>query len=339
MYYMENKKTFNISYELETINDIVISVKVKGFILNYNSNDYIITLHRYYPLSKIKVEETNANVIINSSWNELLILENNINFEHKIKNIKLSLPAIGEDVFCESNNLIVSDYSMFNLYNLPFYPRILYIKLTNTSEKIYYAGLPVFQKDGKLIGIVSNIIKNEIFVLPSYYIIKSFQKTRNDKIFGITMTEDLNKIDKYNVCDKIVYHNVLGIKIPVDVYFMLEGDANKTVLLNKIIEKRYEEQNYFPMGFERSLIKEKNNYIVNATLLIVLKTINNRIISYFINFIKTHIGKKIQLIVNKEEFSSALSNLTINDLMIEQENFINHKITLNETIYDIKMFV
>jgi hypothetical protein len=329
----------NINFEI-SINDLVINNLVKGFILNYKSIDYIITLHQYYPLDKIKVDDVDANIIINSSWNELLILKNNTDYEEKIKNFKLALPVIGEDVFCESNNLVVSDYSLVNLYNLPFYPRILYLKLKNDSNKIYYPGLPVFQKDGKLIGIVSSTIRNEIFVLPSYYIIKSLKKSCNDKIYGISLNEQIKKINKYNVNDeKTVYHNALGIKIPIDVYFMLEGDINKTVLINKNIEKRYQELNNFPMGIERYLLIENNNYIVNATLLIVLKTINNRIISNFINFIKIHIGENIQLSITKQDFSSVINNLILDDLNIEQENMINQETIIDDAIYYIKMFV
>jgi len=339
-----NNQTVKINYTLDIIDDVNIDVNLNGFILNYNSIDYIITLHNYGPVYNIKIGNTDANILINSScnilinssWNELLILENNLEtpVNQKIKNVKLGLPEISQELYCNNDKYTVYGYSFNNINNIPLYPRILYIKIKCDADNIKnIVGSPVFQKDGKLVGILANTIYDDfVYVLPSYYIIKTLQKECNDKIYKINHNS-INKINKYIVNNNSIYHNTLGIRVPLDVYTTLEGDENKMVIINKNEEQRYIEINMPNISNERFLKKENENYIVNAALLITLKVINNRITSNFINFVKSHLNEKILLNIKKNELSNDIGNLSLDDL-----NVINQQITINNQIYDFKMF-
>ena len=134
--------------------DIDINIKLKGFILNYESKNYMITLHSYYPIKNIIINDTilekNHN-IIESSWNGLLIIKNIFDDSNYIKiKIKKSLPYINQELYCNNDQLRVIDYSYNNINNIPLYPRLLYIKVI--SNETHCKGMPVFQKNGKLIG-------------------------------------------------------------------------------------------------------------------------------------------------------------------------------------------
>jgi len=330
--------TLDISYDLESIEDIQINVKLKGFILEYNSENYIITLHRYYPIQTIKIEDlyyVEKSDIQQSSWNELLIIKNTFDDSNynKIKNVKNVLPYINQELYCDDNKLIVIDYCYNNINHLPLYPRLLYIKVT--SNKINCAGMPVFQKDGKLIGIISNTHCGNTYIIPTYYIIKTLQKKCNNKIFKIN-NSDITKIDKFNVTNNIVYHQLMSKKIPLDIYFTLEGDEDKTLIFNKNKECRYVELETIMISNERYLIKENENYVVNATLLITLKVINNRIMDDFMNFVRLNFTKKILLNITKNDISNDIENLSLDSSM---ENKIRIPIEINRKLYNFMMFV
>lgn len=329
----------NISYDLEKIEDIKINVKLKGFVIHYNSNNYLITLHRYYPIKKINIEEVmfidNLNYfenenIIQSSWNELLIIKNMDGLEcNKIKHIKASLPNLNQELYCEDKKLMVTDYCYNNINHLPLYPRVLYIKVTMIDT--CNVGSPVFQKDGKLIGIISDTYCGNTYIIPSYYILKTLQKECNKKIYTIN-NNNITKIDKYNVTSKGVYHQIMAIKMPLDVYLTLEGDKNKILFLNKNEENRYIEMDNLVISNERNLLKEKNNYILNACLLIILRVINNRIMDEIINFIRLNLEKNIVLNVIKNDILDEIKNISLSE---SEENKIIKTITVNDINYNL----
>lgn len=330
----------DITLNLELLDDIKITKNVKGFIFTYNSINYIVTLHRYNPIKKITINnlinlEIDDN-ILQSSWNELLIIRNvfeDLNCYTKIKNTKIVIPHIDDELYCNNNKLIVIEYSYRNINHLPFYPRLLFIKVR--SDKINNPGMPVFQKDGKLIGIITDTYYGNTYIMPIYYLIKTLQKKCNNKIYTIN-NDNIKKINKYNVIDNIIYHNLLSTKIPLDVYLTLEGDKNKIININKNQEYEFVELQTNVISNERFLLKENTNYIVNATLLIILKIINNRIIGDFINFVQLNFNKKILLNITK---SNIINDMELLSLEILENNIIKKEIEINEILYIFTMFV
>lgn len=318
----------DINLNLEKIEDIKISVEINGFILNYNSIDYLITLHQYYPIKSINIDnlQFEEQNIIQSSWNELLIIKNidNKNYR-KVKHIKSVLPLINQELYCKNELSTVIEYEYHNINNFPCYPRILYIKISKSDNHHY--GLPVFQKNKKLIGIIASIYDDYSLVIPTYYILKIIQKECNNNIYIIN-NNNIKKIDKYNVKNKYVYHNQLSFKIPLDVYFTLEGDNNKKILINSQ-ECTYVSLDYFPLSNERYLLKEDDYYIVNATLLIILKLIFNKLDNNFMRFIIDNLNEKIFLSVMK---SDTINEESKENILISYNNY-------NESLYEFKLLI
>ena len=332
--------TINISYDLEEIEDISVNVKLKGFVIHYNSNDYLITLHRYYPIRNISIEElpfiedlnnTINDSIIQSSWNELLIIKNVDGFGcSKIKKIKASLPNINQELYCENEKLMVIDYCYNNINHLPLYPRLLYIKVK--MSETCSIGSPVFQKDGKLVGIISDTYCGNTYIVPSYYILKTLQKECNKKIYTLNNNE-IRKIDKFNVTEGGIYHQIMGTRVPLDVYLTLEGDKNKITFLNKNEENRYVEMSTRIISNEKSLLKDENNYMLNTSLLILLKVINNYIMNDVMKFVRSNLEKKIILNVVKIDEFEEIKNLSLSKV---EENKLIKIINLSDKSYYLK---
>jgi len=322
--------TINISYELETLEEIEINIDIKGFILNYNLENYIITLHQWYPIKTIKVEDKIVDNVIQSSWNELVVIKDTFeNLQCKIiKNIKNVLPNKDQILFCNDDILTVIDYQHRNINNLHIYPRILYIKAI--CNKIQCPGTPVFQKNGKLIGVISNIINDFAYIIPTYYIIKTLQKESNDKIYMI-YDKNITKINNFNVKNNYVYHKQMSIKIPLDMYFVLEGDKHNTICINKSEEYNYSEMENIMISNERYLVKEGDNYVVNATLLITLKVINKCIFCDFFDF--------IQLIDANKFLLNVVQCDILNDVNDLSDNEIKRQITIKDVTYVFTMYV
>lgn len=320
--------TLNVNYMLENIG-IKTSISIKGIILEYNNDKFIITLHQYYPIKHTIIENKliDTNKINQSSWNELLTIKNPDELELNceiIKHIRTTMPSNNTSLYCDDEELIVNNYCYNNINYLPLYPRLLYIKAQGT--KMHSPGSPVFQKSNKkLVGIISetyceNTNNYQIHIIPTYYIIKTLEKKCNNQIYKINERE-IAKINKYNVKDGTVYHNNLLISLPLDVYFALEGDIDKTIIINGNQEHRYNELETIITN-ERYLLKNENSYVVNATLLILLKVIDKSIANEFRSFIRSNLGLDKKFLLNVcDGISDGISDdkkinkiLNVNDL-------------------------
>jgi hypothetical protein len=322
----------NITLDLKSIsdslNEIIIENNVKGFVLSYNASNYIISVHHGMPINTIC-----KPILINAIWNELLIMKYIKNYEIEIiKNIKISLPKLGEiGNICFNNfrrvDIVISNYKFLNLNFLHTNPRCIYIagqiKSKNKNLELL-AGSPVFNNDNKLIGIFCKRINDEVYILPTYYIIKTLNKNNNDAIYGIDFEDPITKINNMNVySENNIYHKSLNLYIPVDVYLMLEGDSGKEVIINNKHNCRFVDiKNLLPITNERNIIKEENKYLVNASLLILLQMINKRIIINFINYIRRNIGKKMYLIINIDNYDTL-------DMITEKISYNGEKYNLS----------
>ena len=61
----------------QSFNNKNMNLTLKGFILNYNNNNYIITLHHNLGISEVCEVNTSIllDICINSCWNEVLIMK------------------------------------------------------------------------------------------------------------------------------------------------------------------------------------------------------------------------------------------------------------------------
>jgi hypothetical protein len=302
--------TIDLKSRSDSLNGMAIECNFKGFVLSNDASEYIISVHHGNPINEIS-----KPILINAIWNELLIMKHlpDLNIEI-IKKIKISLPKLGEvGNICFNNfkriELVISNYKFLNLNNLPTNPRCIYItgQIKNKIKNLQsLSGSPVFNNDNKLIGIFCKQMNDEVYILPTYYIIKTLTKNNNDAIYSIDYEEPIRKVNNMNIySEDNLYHKSLNSYIPLDVYLMLEGDSGKEVIINNKHNCRLVDiKNLLPITNERNIIKEENKFLVNASLLILLKMINKRIIINFINYIKKNIGKKMYLVINDDNYDS-----------------------------------
>jgi len=323
------KDTYNIITEINLVcrlDTITIDYFVKGFLLNYQSKKYIISLHHNLPI----IEPD--NLIINCVWNELLILENTYKLKDTtklkdIKDLKFKLPLINSNIYIMNNkikiNLNVDNYPLLNINNLPTNPRLIYIQasfLDFVGSVKSLSGSPVFNTNNQLVGILCKQERNSIYILPTYYIIQTLTKSNN--IFSIEFEDKINSINNNLVKDNLIYHRSINTKIPLDVYFVLCGDDNNEIIINKNINLRYIIEDSI-ISNERYIIYDENNIVVNATLLIFLKLLSKNNIEYFIEFVKRNLGEKILFSINS---------------VINFKNKISKKIQYNKCKYILTMY-
>jgi hypothetical protein len=311
------------------LENIIIYHSVKGFLLNYKSNKYIISVHHGLPILDTQ------DILINCSWNELLILNNSSDLLNlkEIKQLKYKIPPINNNLYIMYNynneiKLIIEDYTLININNLPTNPQIIYIKASIISYQDTLkslSGSPVFNIYNKLIGIFCKQENNYVYILPTYYIIKTLEKKNNYSIYNINFNEPIKNINNYIVKNNTIYHASLNMNIPLNAYFLLNGDEDNSILINKNYRIKYTDiTNELPISNDRNIIEEDNVFIVNASLLLFLKLLNPNIIKNFIEFIKNHLGEKILLSINKN---------------IKSNNKINKKIKYNNIKYKLTMYI
>ena len=144
---------------------------------------------------------------------------------------------------------------------------------------------------------------NNIYILPTYYIIKTLNKLDNDNIYSLD--DNISKINKYFIRNNNIYHKSLKINIPLDAYLNLEGDINNEVLVNdKLINYSNISDNLL-ISNERRLIMNNNILTVNATLLLLIKMYYNQnifdIFTFIMNNVSNNKNKIFLKILNKKD--------------------------------------
>jgi hypothetical protein len=318
---MENI-TVDLNSQSQPLSDIIISSKFKGF----KFRKYLITVHHGNPIDKITFDSEPVGIYINSSWNELLILECPIYEVYPIKKIKNNIPKYGEVLFLTYDKfkrieLTVDSFEFINLNNFPTNPRVTYIKATMTEYRDLesLSGSPILNSEEKLVGIFCKQgPENSVYILPSYYIKKTLEKKDNNSIYNIYYEDQVKRINKSEVVDRYIYHRSLKIRIPLDCYFLLEGDERKELTINNEIKETYVKiDEHLPITNERDILYEMNKIVVTTSVLILFKNINKDSIIDIINFIKINLGKKIYLAVDKrniQEKNKIIKHIEINNM-------------------------
>lgn len=199
------------------------------FQLKWKRKSYIITSHSFLPIkNNIYLENIKLNICINCLWNELLILKfSNDNKDSKLPEdvlsfdkIAIKVPSIGNEVYIRGNRLIIQKYCFSETGFIEKYPKTVYMKLKINSKNNFLIGDPVYCDQNKLQGIVSFFDDNYIYCLPSYYLIKTFEKENNFKI--PTVDQDIVRINRNIVKNGMIFNPYLGIHIPLTSYLVLE---------------------------------------------------------------------------------------------------------------------
>jgi hypothetical protein len=216
-----------------------IKMHLKGFNFTFNKKTYLITVHHNLPIKTVKSNDIELNIHINSGWNEILILEPSTNLLCKNNNYvhilnKTDIIYITKDDYKIMFSNISYEFIEFdNLYSSPRVPYIT-ADIINLGLEYNLSGLsgsPVY-KDNKIVGIFSryNIIKNKIYIIPIYLVIKTLSKEYNN-ILNIP-NKILKKINYYNVKNGYIFYKPFNIRIPLDTYYLLENNNSQKCILN-----------------------------------------------------------------------------------------------------------
>jgi hypothetical protein len=346
--------SLNLHCSTESINRISLNVWFKGF----RFNNRIISVTHGKPIDEDTIyhKEDKLTVVTNVVWNELLILEDIPIGSKKSSDpepkkftdadIRLKLPKVDINLILYNNLELISfsviNYDFLCLNGLPTNPRCLYVKAhtTNCINLQSLSGSPVFTTDNKLVGVFckQSIINgnNYIYILPIYYVIKSISKIDNTGIYGIDYTDDIYKINNNIVSNGEVYHKSFHHKIPLDVYYLLEGDCSNNIIINKVNSINYVRINdRLPILNEQHLHYEKDLLLVNTSLLLMLKLIAPRVIGDFINFVRNHLGSQMYCSITK----SVITDDTISKEVIIKDDTISKEVIINEDTFIITLFL
>ena len=114
---------------------------------------------------------------------------------------------------------MIRRYCFFNFGFLPNYPKTIYIKIKIQDSLSYLSGSPLYDNSDKLLGMVSFSDENYIYCLPSYYILKTFEK--ENKMLLPEFNYNICKINRNIVNNGLIYNPYLGNKIPLHTYLLL----------------------------------------------------------------------------------------------------------------------
>lgn len=321
--------TIKLINKIASFNNITTDSKSNGFLFKYDNNNYIISIHHFLPICGTQLDTTSEVVELKKiktiNWNELAIYECPDNkFLLNTKIIKNYRTRFDRNITLniQINNRI-EKYSCHDFYTFCLNPlsklRCVYIRFligTYTKDEVInitnkfkgLSGTPILDIEHKLIGVFCKInIENnkeddtfKIFgyILPSIYIIKSINKNNNESIFQIdTQTYDNIKLGKYEIQkDKTnqytIYYLPTNSKLPLDVYFALEGDEDKNIMSKntKTLSSRqlkFIKNDYFDLNI--NLIQNENKeYKLNTGFMSILlknghKLIANSIVHKYFN--------------------------------------------------------
>ena len=321
--------TIKLINKIASFNNITTDSKSNGFLFKYDNNNYIISIHHFLPICGTKLDTTSEVVELKKiktiNWNELAIYECPDNkFLLNTKIIKNYRTRFDRNITLniQINNRI-EKYYCHDFYTFCLNPlsklRCVYIRFligTFTKEEINninnkfkgLSGMPILDIENKLIGVFCKItIENNKdddkfkicgYILPSIYIIKSINKNNNESFYQIdSQSYDNIKLGKYEIQkDKSNQYNIYYLptnyKLPLDVYFALEGDEDKTMMSKNIKtlssrQLKFTKNDYFDLNI--NLIQNENKeYKLNTGFMSILmknghKQIANSIVQKYYN--------------------------------------------------------
>lgn len=237
---LKNLHFNQLYFILDSKNDSNIKISASYFIFK----QYLISVNHTLPtISANWNDKQELKILINPSWNELVILE----MPSDISNIPVFTKTKSKNVdsyLIDGNRFILYEKKEISIDFIPFFPRIIYYILESTKEIIKEgdSGKPVYDINNNLVGIVCKSFGKKVFILPVIYLIKTLEKKDNKNLYYLEDGEKIKRINKYYLKDMKIYYPILNMKISMDVYCVLEGDINKReyIIIDKeLIKKEY----------------------------------------------------------------------------------------------------
>ena len=256
-----------IDFELEEFNGKKETITTSGFSYTRNKKNYFISVHSFLPIESCQTKD--YSISIHSNWNEIIVLKDSSTSEKH--NIKLcnKLPSLGSVLNNDLINGTVREICFFNFAFLPNYPKTMYIKLKVENTNDIFPGTPFYDNSSRLVGIVSFTEDCFVYILPSYYIEKTFQKKNKLEIFDID--DQILKINKNIVKNNMIYNPYIGLTVPLSTYMVLESNRDLEFEVqrkyDKVIHKNpkvveYKDKRVIPN--KRKIISKNNHYKINC---------------------------------------------------------------------------
>jgi len=229
-------KSINITLNLQTIKrEDEIEIEVAGILMNYNKQNYIISVHQGLPIKSIIINNKTYSDYIICAWCDLIIIPSNDSFSDLFvfkQFVKKQMDPL-DKLFINNNKAKFINHDFMEIGMIPNNPIIMYNKLEidNNNNNIL-SGQPIYNMQDKLAGMVSRIDGNHIYTIPTNYILNALNKKDNTIIYSLN--EDINNIQKINnykvICGKI-YCSLHKMYISVDSYIIINSDNIVSVLL------------------------------------------------------------------------------------------------------------
>ena len=289
----------------------------EGFLFKYNNQTFLISVHHFKPIintligtSDKKQLRTHKNIL----WNELQIFncpEEKYTLNTKVIKtfrIRFNDTKTNVNIYINSKKATFASRGYEIIYHTPI-QKSLYNKilLEETCEQTLiqkYKGLsgsPVFDDEDHLIGIFSKIKVHENklygYVLPTIYLIKSLEKIDNENLYHLNIDDyDNIKIGKYEISRNnekpYIYYPPINMKIPLEIFFSLEGDVDKNLMCKNIRTtqlKKLDFQKYENFDISQKIIKKEETFKLNTGLLTYL--VSNGMDSEYQKILNDYISK------------------------------------------------
>ena len=250
------------------------------FRLKLNDKHYLVSCHENLPIYSVESDSVSINqsdIIVDSKWNDVLILKDKAIFCNSFDKVKQS-------IITSQTECIIGGYKQKGKYMLeetlfkkfgdvPNYPRIIYYKINLGGDKDnkIIVGDPVItltNESDELIGMITYItVDNIAYVIPVYYIIKTILRKDNEILWpDIKDFNQITKIDNNKISNGCIWNSHIRMNIPLDVYFLLEGDTEQTFELDNIItEIGFKKYSYDEVLVNDSKIIQIDDWILLTT--------------------------------------------------------------------------
>ena len=250
------------------------------FRLKFNSKYYLISCHENLPIYSIEIDSIPINpsdIIVDSKWNDILILQDRAIFCKSFEKVKQSIMTNPTECIIggskQNSKYVLEGIVYRNFGDVPNYPRIIYYKINLGIRKFdnqIKIGDPVISINNdteELIGMVTDITNNIVYVIPVYYIMKTILGHDNEILMpDIDNISQITKIDNNKISNGFIWNSHIRMNIPLDVHFLLEGDVKQEFELdNKITDVGFKKYSYNQILVNDSKVVEIDDHFLLTT--------------------------------------------------------------------------
>lgn len=294
----------DVKLDITNIRPYDLQLEAKGFYIRYKKNTYFITLNHGFSIKEMTINKEDICDYTNCLWNEIVFCKKTCEKGQFVFSSFLvkQIDSIGK-FFINNTELKYIENEYLPLNMLPENPLNLYYKFEiidiNADIGEGLSGSAIYDNKKRLVGIFSKIENNYIYVIPTYYILKSLDKDDNNNIYTINKDiRNIKKIDFNLIKNNKIYHNSLKINIPIDCFLNLELDKNKKLNIIEYGKNKIIKASIFKTKFNNSFEYTINDNTIKCS-------------SSFLRYLKEihfdELKKNFKFILNKKKFNINLN--------------------------------